>query len=178
MFLTKFKQEQNVDVKTSENKKDKSTKKTYVKKHSEENVSTSAEERIVSVLGKARSRYVVELITKSDEMTEEDLEIVAQTQEHLIEEQKEVVEEEEIDNFVCSMSKCFLPGCVVHTLTPDFIHYCHGKSECYQPISKMSDRMKKGLQVYQKHPECSYVEVYDKHICVVSYNGTTTVISE
>lgn len=178
MYLKNFYQEQLTGTQNDIKKKRSVKSKEYIKKNTKEDLERTKEEKVVSILGRARSRYVVELITKSDEMTEEDLEIVAQTQEHLIEEQKEVVEEEEIDNFVCSMSKCFLPGCVVHTLTPDFIHYCHGKSEWYQPISKMSDRMKKGLQVYQKHPECSYVEVYDKHICVVSYNGTTTVISE
>lgn len=178
MYSKKFKQSQSTDMHVTEKSKHKVAMKTYVKKNESQDTNRTSEEKIESILGKARSRYVVELINKGDELTSEDMDIITQTQEHILEEQKEVVECEEVDNFICSLSKCYLPDCVVHSVTPDFTHYCRGKSDFYHPISKMNPRMKKGLDVYLKNPNCSYVEVYERHICVISFNGTSKVISE
>lgn len=154
----------------------------YMQKHEnaqEADNETDPEREIVKILSKARSAYVVGLIDKGDEISKEDLEIVNEVQQHMIEEQKQVVEEQMTDNFICSLSKCYIEGCVVHTLLPTFIHYnSRGGGSCYASIESMDERTKKGYEAYMKNPNCSYIEVYERHICVVEYNGTTTVLNE
>ena len=129
----------------------------YVQKHGteqEEDNRKDPEREIVKILSKARSAYVVSLIDKGDEITKEDLEIVSEVQQHMIEEQKQVVEEQMTDNFICSLSKCYIEGCVVHTLLPTVIHYkSHGGGMCYASINSMDERTKKGYEVYKNNPK-------------------------
>ncbi len=150
----------------------------YQRRTSNEPISADDETKIVEILGRARSSYVVGLIEKGDEATEEDLEIIQEVQQHLVEEQKQVVTEEKVDSLICTFSSCSIPGCIVHTLIPDFIHYGTPTGSCYAKMKSMSPRMKKGYEIYKKRPGCSYIEVYERHICVVSSNGTSEVINE
>ncbi|MCR5502311.1 MAG: hypothetical protein K6F53_04840 [Lachnospiraceae bacterium] len=130
------------------------------------------------ILGRARPSYVVSLIEKGDELTEEDKEIISEVCQHIEEEIREEVEEEKADKLVCTLSKCFIPGCVVHTLIPGCIHYSIENRGTFPPVSSMDERMRKGYEVWKDHPDCVYTEIYERHICVVSGNGTTMVINE
>jgi len=141
-------------------------------------VGLEVERSVEQVLSKARPTFLVDLIQKGDELTEEDLEIIEAVQQGIEEEQEQLVEEEEVDNFLCSFSKCYIDNCEVHTLLPKCIHY--GDRDGYDmcKISAMNPRLKKGYECYKKHMGCSHVEVYERHICIVDYNGITTVINE
>lgn len=133
---------------------------------------------VEQVLSKARPTFIVNLIQKGDELTKEDLEVIEAVQRNIEEEQKQSVKEEEVDSFVCSLSKCYISGCEVHTLLPTWIHYGCSNGCDTRKISSMEPRLRKGYECYKKHPGCSHVEVYQKHIAIVDYNGTTTVINE
>lgn len=155
----------------------------YVKRHEDTEADESCvdtEREIVKILSKARTPYVVSLIEKGDEMTQEDMETVAIVQKHIEEEQKQVVEEQQADSFICSLSKCYIEGCIVHTILPACIHYraTGSGTGCYSSIQAMDERTRKGYEVYKNHPNCSYIEVYERHICVIEANGSSTVINE
>lgn len=153
----------------------------YVKKNNATNNDpkvTLSEQKIEQILKKARNTYVLSLIEKGDTMTKEDLELLAEVQQHVEEEMKQVVEEAEVDNFICTMSKCYIEGCIVHTVLPTFQHYGKHKVGCHHSVSEMDERMKLGYEYYMKNTACSCVEVYERHICVVQSNGQTQVINE
>ena len=152
--------------------------KTDSSKLAENDQQDESEQKIEKILGRARPSFIVELIKKGDELTQEDLEIIEEVQQHMEEEQKEVVEEEKVDSLLCTLSHCYISGCVVHTLMPGFVHYAPTRLSGYPSVSSMDDRTKKGYEYYKKNPGCSCVEVYERHICVVGGNGITKVINE
>lgn len=180
-FFSRQNQSQNVNQ-NSHNSEDgyQRISSPYQKKHTSElkDVKQEDEQKIEQILGRARSTIVVDIISKADELTPQDLEIIAEVQQHVEEEQKQVVEEEKIDSFICSLSKCYISGCDVHTILPNCIHYGNNKGVGYGRIRDMSPRMKKGYDYYLKNPDCSHIEVYERHICVVQSNGITQVINE
>ncbi len=137
-----------------------------------------SESEIVRILGRARPSFVVDLVSKGDELTEDDIEIISKVQEHIEDEQKEQVKEEQVDTLLCTLSKCYITGCEVHTLIPQFVHYTKGINPGYPLIASMDKRMKKGYELYLKNKDCSFIEVYQRHLCVVRSDGTTTVINE
>jgi|GEM_PF-1582157 len=134
--------------------------------------------KVEQILGKARPKYIVDIVSKGDELTEEDLSIIEEVQQHFEEEQSQELEEGSIDNFVCSLTKCYIPGCEVHTLLPNCIHYGNISGLGYGGLEDMSQRMKKGYECFKRNPTCSYIEVYEKHICIIGKNGISTVINE
>lgn len=83
-------------------------------------------------------------------MTEEDLSIIEEVQQHFEEEQSQELEEGSIDNFVCSLTKCYIPGCEVHTLLPNCIHYGNISGLGYGGLEDMSQRMKKVMNVLKE----------------------------
>lgn len=150
----------------------------YRRRTADTAVEPADENKIKEILGKARSSYVVSLVEKGDELTEDDLEIIQAVQEHVEEEQKQVVEETKVDHLICSLTKCYITGCQIHTLLPNCVHYGSRSGAGFGLINKMPERLKKGYEMYKKNPECSYIEVYERHICVVSSSGITKVIDE
>lgn len=150
---------------------------------------------IEKVLGQARTTYILDLMEKGDEITEEDLQVLTAVLNHIQEEQKEVVEElieqagdtvteaeketakEMTDSMICSLTKCYISGCEVHTVYPDMIHYGNCSGTCFCRISKAHPRIRRGIELY-KSKAANYVEVYENHYCVVGYGGSTQVINE
>lgn len=182
-FLSRLNQSQNFNQKTKTQSEEVGYQRIcqpYQKRNASfpNDVELETEQKIEQILGKARSTIVVDMINKADELTTQDLEIIAEVQQHIEEEQKQVVEEEQVDAFLCSISKCYLPECKVHTVLPKCIHYGSMKGDGYGKLNEMSPRMKKGYDYYCKNPGCSHVEVYERHICVVAYNGVTQVFDE
>lgn len=139
---------------------------------------TDDKKTVEHVLGKARPRYIVDLVSKGDELSEEDLDIIEEVQQHIVEEQNQELEEDTIDNFVCSLTKCYIPGCEIHTLLPKCIHYGNISGPGYGGLGDMSQRMKKGYECFKRNPTCSYIEVYERHICIIGQNGISTVLNE
>lgn len=182
-FLSRLNQSQNFNQNTQTQSSEdgyQRISKPYQKRNTSNSIEVKPgdEQRIEQILGRARSTVVVDLISKADELTSQDLEIIAEVQQHVEEEQKQVVEEEKVDTFICSLSKCYISGCDVHTVLPNCIHYGNNKGAGYGRIHDMTPRMKKGYDYYRRNPDCLYVEVYERHICVVQNNGITQVINE
>ncbi len=93
-----------------------------------------------------------------------------------MEKQKEVVSQEQADSLLCILSKCYITGCEVHTLFPDFVHYTAGANPSFKPVSSMDERLRKGYELYKKNMNCTLIEVYQRHFCVVGNDGSTQVI--
>lgn len=141
----------------------------------DENIS---EEEIVSgILKRIRPMSYINAIKKGDEMREEDFQVIENVKKNLEKKQKEEVDNK-VDRLIGVLSKCYISGCKVHSLWGDFIHYGanQGNSGCMQSLTNLTGRMKIGYEVYNAHPNCLSVEVYERRICVVDYLGKTKVI--
>lgn len=147
-----------------------------VKQQNTEGSDDNTGSKIKKFLGKNRNSYALRLIAKGDHMTEEDRKILENVQKHMEEEKKKALEGEQEDLFICSMTKCYIPGCIVHTIIPDFVHFTQEGAIGYPTVSSMDEATKRGFDVYMANPGCSCVEVYQHHVCVVSADGTVTVL--
>lgn len=138
-----------------------------------------AGEQIESILSTPRNIAYLTALKKGDEMTEADFQIVDMVQEHMEKQQEQTVGADNIDHFICSLSKCYICGCIVHTIGVNFIHYGDHEDGYYEKrISAMPERVKKGYHLYCQRPDCFCVEIYEKHLCVVDESGKTTVVAE
>ena len=89
--------------------------------------------------------------------------------------------EKQIDKLIGVLTKCYIHGCCVHTIDKSgriIKHYGKGmKGYDIMDINSMSERLKKGYQLYQVN-DCVCVEVYEQHMCIVGSNGKTKVTEE
>jgi hypothetical protein len=139
----------------------------------------TAEEKIRRILGRARPSLLNQLIAKGDELTQDDMEIIEAVEEHIEEEVKEAAKEETADQLLYVLSKCYIDGCCVHTLRPDITHYtADAPTPCYPGVVSMDPRLRKGYEAYKANPDCSFIEIYERHICVVSRDCSVTVLDE
>jgi len=129
-----------------------------------------------------RNRAYLNALMKGDDMNAQDEEIVSKVQQKMEERNfEEKQKEKQIDRLVGILTKCYIHGCCVHTIDKSgriIKHYGKGmKGYDIMDINAMSERLKKGYQLYQVN-DCVCVEVYEQHMCIVGSNGKTKVIKE
>lgn len=153
----------------------------------EETGKTELEETIrMRALRTPRNRAYLNALMKGDDMNDQDEEIVSKVQQKIEEQQEEYnfekkQKEKQIDKLIGVLTKCYIHGCCVHTIDKSgriIKHYGKGmKGYDIMDINSMSERLKKGYQLYQVS-DCVCVEVYEQHMCIVGSNGKTKVTEE
>lgn len=145
-----------------------------------QNEKLTATSQINRIVAQPRNMAYISAIKKADEMTEQDFKILDMVQEHIENQQEQVVGEQYVDKLLYSLSKCYIEGCKVHTLFGEFIHYGEIDNSNYglKLMSDMPERMRKGYSIYLKYPNCLNVEIYQHRICVVQQSGKVIVFEE
>lgn len=130
-----------------------------------------------------RNRAYMNAIMKGDDMNAQDKEIVEKVHKKMEEQkdEKQKSEKKQSDKLLGIVTKCYIHGCCVHVIDKrGFIMKHYGESIKFagsdiDNVKDMPERIKKGYDLY-RNKNCQCVEVYEKHICVISSSGGSAVI--